>query len=76
MIRDHDFKYVQFADPLIEPMLFELKTDPHEFKNLAKEPKYTSKLLEYCQKMLRWRMVNEDQRAQVWFDEVARKKKS
>lgn len=74
VIRDKEFKYVQFADPEVPPMLFDLKKDPNEFKNLANDSKYATKVLEYCQKMLRWRMVNEDQRPHLWFDDVKRKK--
>jgi hypothetical protein len=59
---------------MVAPLLFNLIDDPNEFTNLANDPKYLKIILEYCQKMLRWRMINEDQRPQLWFDEISRKK--
>ena len=28
--------------------------------------KYTGRVIEYCQRLLRWRMKNEDQRMEHW----------
>ena len=48
------------------PMLFDLKAHPGEFENLANESEHTATVLKYCQKLLRRRMYNEDQRTEHW----------
>ncbi len=55
--RDDSFKYVHFA--AMPPLLFDLKNDPHETRNLAEEPDYQAVVLDYAQKLLSWRMSNE-----------------
>jgi len=55
--RDSSFKYVHFAK--LPPLLFDLKNDPDECRNLAEEPDYQAVVLDYAQKMLSWRMTNE-----------------
>ncbi|MBE7637237.1 sulfatase-like hydrolase/transferase [Sneathiella sp. P13V-1] len=56
--RDAQFKYVHFvAQP---PLLFDLVNDPEETRNLAEEPDYQAVVLDYAQKMLSWRMENEN----------------
>jgi arylsulfatase A-like enzyme len=67
VVRDNDYKYVQFADEAIPPLLFDLKADPGEFHNLANDPAYVPTVLRYCQKLLRWRMKHEDQRMIHWY---------
>jgi arylsulfatase A-like enzyme len=58
VIRDEQYKYVHFAD--LPPLFFDLKNDPDELYNLARDPAYTELILEYAQKMLSWRMVNDE----------------
>lgn len=58
VIRDDHYKYVHFA--AMPPLLFDLRNDPDELHNLAGDPAYTEMLLEYAQKMLSWRMVNDE----------------
>ena len=66
VIRDARYKYVYFADERMPPLLFDLQTDPGEFENLAERPEYAPTSLEYCQRLLRWRMCHEDQRMEHW----------
>lgn len=58
VIRDNDFKYVHFTN--LKPLLFDLKNDPHENKNLADDPSYNAELALYAQKLLSWRMRNDE----------------
>ncbi|MEH6404337.1 MAG: alkaline phosphatase family protein [Sneathiella sp.] len=55
--RDEQFKYVHFA--AMPSLLFDLKNDPDETRNLAEEPDYQAVVLDYAQKLLSWRMCNE-----------------
>jgi arylsulfatase A-like enzyme len=66
VIRDARYKYVHFADERMPPLLFDLGADPGEFENLADRPEHASTALEYCQRLLRWRMRHEDQRMEHW----------
>jgi len=66
VLRDAHYKYVQFADERLPPLLFDLQKDPGEFDNLAAKAEYTGVVLERCQRMLRWRMEHEDQRMEHW----------
>jgi arylsulfatase A-like enzyme len=66
VVRDDRFKYIQFAREDLPPLLFNLKEDPQELRNLAGEPDRMETLLTYCQKLLRWRMEHEDQRMEHW----------
>jgi len=66
VIRDGDYKYVHFADEGMPPLLFDLREDPGEFDNLAPRPEHAATVLDYCQKLLRWRMRHEDQRMERW----------
>ena len=59
VIRDDRYKYVQFADGSSPPLLFDVEHDPGELTDLAAER--PAVVAQYCQRMLRWRMVNEDQ---------------
>ncbi|MFL2527147.1 MAG: sulfatase/phosphatase domain-containing protein, partial [Candidatus Azotimanducaceae bacterium] len=59
VLRDENYKYVHFVN--LPPLFFDLKSDPGEFINQAKNPKYQNLVLEYAQKMLSWRM-NHDER--------------
>ncbi len=58
VIRDRRYKYVHFAG--LPPLFIDREADPHEFRNLAEDPNYASRVLSYAQKMLSWRMVNDD----------------
>ena len=58
VIRDENYKYVHFA--ALPPLFFDLKNDPDELHNLAGVPTYTEMVLKYAQKMLSWRMVNDE----------------
>jgi len=53
-VRDQRFKYIRYvkSDPLFEE-LYDLKTDPHEARNLAPLPEYRAKLKEMRR---RWRI--------------------
>ncbi len=66
VLRDARYKYVQFADVRMPPLLFDLERDPGEFENLADKAEYGSVVLDMCQRMLRWRMYYEDQRMEHW----------
>jgi arylsulfatase A-like enzyme len=67
VVRDNNYKYVQFGDEAIPPLLYDLKADPDEFHNLADDPSHMPTILAYCQKLLRWRMKHEDQRMIHWY---------
>jgi hypothetical protein len=41
-------------------LFFDLKNDPNELYNLAGDPAYTDLMLKYAQKVLSWRMVNDE----------------
>ncbi len=58
VIRDEHYKFVHFA--AMPDLLFDLKKDPEELQNLAEDPAYTAIALKYAQKMLSWRMVNDE----------------
>ncbi|MEJ6591999.1 MAG: sulfatase, partial [SAR86 cluster bacterium] len=45
----------------LPPLFFDLKQDPAELHNLAGDPSYLPKVLEYAQKMLSWRMNHDEQ---------------
>jgi arylsulfatase A-like enzyme len=54
VVQDEHYKYVHFA--ALPPLFFDLKADPHQFVNRAGDPAYASRLGEYAQKMLNWRL--------------------
>jgi arylsulfatase A-like enzyme len=58
VLQDADFKYVHFA--ALPPLLFDLRADPHQFRNLADDPAYGSVVRDYAQRMLSWRMRHAD----------------
>jgi len=58
VIRDDRYKYVHFT--ALPPLFFDLQEDPGEFVNQADNPEYQSRVLEYAQKMLSWRMNHAD----------------
>lgn len=58
VIQDENYKYVHFT--ALEPLLFDLRKDPYCQTNLAKDPAYNAQMLTYAQKMLSWRMRNDE----------------
>jgi len=58
VIRDHHYKYVHSAG--LAPLFFDLRQDPGEFINQAENPEYQSRVLEYAQKMLTWKINHAD----------------
>ena len=57
-VRDHNYKYVHFA--ALPPMFFDLRDDPEQLVNRADDPAYASLVAAYAQKMLSWRMMNDE----------------
>lgn len=66
VIRDAAYKYVQFGLEELPPLLFDLQEDPGELTNLAEDPQHAARALAYCQRLIRWRMANEDHRMERW----------
>ncbi len=66
LVRDEHFKYVQFGEEGMPPQLFNLRQDPGEFENLAGREKYAPVVADYCQRLIRWRIRNEDLRMEAW----------
>jgi arylsulfatase A-like enzyme len=66
VLRDHRYKYVYFGEQCMEAQLFDLENDPGEFVNLAQKPQYRDVVLDCCQRLLRWRMRNEDYALERW----------
>ena len=66
VIRDDRYKYVQFGLEPMPPLLFDLANDPGEHRNLAADPAHAATVAACAQRMLRWRMRNEDQRMERW----------
>ncbi len=58
IIRGERYKYVHFAG--LPPLFFDLKHDPNEFINRFNDPDYQSRVLEYVEKMLTWRMEHDE----------------
>ena len=52
------YKYVHFA--ALPPLFFDLDEDPDEFHDLAADPAYQERILEFAGKMLSWRMEHDD----------------
>ncbi len=66
VLRDDDYKYVQFGVESFPAMLYDMRRDPGEWENLAQRPECAGIVADYAQRMLRWRMKNEDQRMEHW----------
>ena len=58
VIQDDAFKYVHFA--ALPPLLFDLRADPHQMRNLAEQATHADIVREYAQRMLSWRMRHAD----------------
>ncbi len=56
--RTADWKYVHFAS--LPPILYDLRTDPGEMRNVAADPAYAGLLSQAAQATLNWRMHHAD----------------
>ncbi len=57
VLRDDHGKYVHFSGhPTMPPIFFDIDNDPAQVVNRADDPAYASKVLDYAQRMLGWRM--------------------
>ncbi|WP_160000104.1 phosphoric/sulfuric ester hydrolase PehA [Roseomonas sp. 18066] len=54
VVQDEAWKYVHFSG--LPPLLFDLKTDPHQYTNLAADPAHAATVATYAQKALSHRM--------------------
>jgi arylsulfatase A-like enzyme len=64
MIRDHEYKFWHFNG--LPDVLFDLKKDPNERRNVAEEPEYKEVRQKYLEKLIDWRMSNEDVSRVAW----------
>jgi len=58
IIRGKRYKYIHFTK--MKSLFFDLQEDPGEFNNLIDHPDYREKVLEYAQKLISWRMNQEE----------------
>lgn len=58
VIQDEAWKYVHFA--ALPPLLFDLRADPHQMRDLADDPTHAETVKHYAQRMLSWRMRHAD----------------
>ncbi len=58
VLRDRDYKYVHFAG--LAPLLFDLRADPAEQHDLARDPAHAALLWRYAEAMLSRRMSSAD----------------
>ena len=59
IVRGRRYKYVHFTK--LPPLFFDLKRDPGEFVDRARDPAYRPLVLEHAQKLLSWRMNHDEQ---------------
>ena len=59
MVRTERHKYWHLLD--LPPVLFDLRTDPDELRNVADDPGYRAAVNECRLRLLEWRMANEDE---------------
>ena len=64
VIQDARYKYVHFD--ALPPLFFDLAADPGQLDNRAADPAYASRVLEYAQKMLSWRLHHADRTLTGW----------
>jgi arylsulfatase A-like enzyme len=57
-LRTNDWKYVHFN--ALPPILYDLRKDPGETRNIASDPAYAGVLAEATSQMLDWRMTHAD----------------
>jgi arylsulfatase A-like enzyme len=62
VVRSDRYKYVQFAaeSDLLPPLLFDLAADPGELTDVSGSAEYCGAAWETAQKLLRWRMRNDE----------------
>jgi arylsulfatase A-like enzyme len=61
VLRDEHGKYVQFAGHhAFPPIFFDIDDDPAQLVNRAADPAYASRVLDYAQRMLVWRMTHAE----------------
>jgi arylsulfatase A-like enzyme len=61
VLRDDHGKLVQFSGyPTMPSIFFDLDVDPAQIKNVAADPAYAPRILEYAQRMLAWRMQHAE----------------
>ena len=58
VLRDDAYKYVHFT--ALPPLLFDLKSDPGELRNVADDPAHAPARIRYAEKMLAWRARHLD----------------
>ena len=58
VIRNKRYKYVHFNR--LPGLFFDLKKDPGEFNNVIADPQYAADVLAMTQKLLSWRMSNDE----------------
>jgi arylsulfatase A-like enzyme len=58
VVSDAEWKYVHFT--ALPPLLFNLRNDPDQLRNLALDPKHQSIVAEYAQRALSWRLRHAD----------------
>jgi arylsulfatase A-like enzyme len=58
ILRGARWKYVFFA--ALPPLLFDLQNDPWEMRDLSRDPAHQTVMLEMAQKMLSWRLVQQE----------------
>lgn len=59
VLRDEAYKYVHFAG--LPPLLFDLKADPGELRNVAEDADYAAVRLRYAERLLSLRAAHLDQ---------------
>lgn len=58
VLRDRRGKYVHFT--ALPPLFFDLEADPGQFHDLAGDPSRAADVLGYAQRMISWRMANDE----------------
>lgn len=58
VMRDDDYAYVHFAG--LQPLLFDLKADPHWLHNVAEDPAHREAALRCARRLLDWRLRHAD----------------
>jgi arylsulfatase A-like enzyme len=61
VLRDDHGKYVHFSGhQALPPIFFDLDADPAQIHNVATDPAYAPRVLDYAQRMLAWRMQHTE----------------
>jgi len=64
MVRDDRFKYWRFNG--MPDVLFDLERDPGELRNVAGDPRYADAVRDLRERLMDWRMSNEDVSRVAW----------